>query len=333
MKAYKLLKALGQIDEDLICTEMPKQKRNRKAWLAAAACLCLIITAALVFIPSYGNTPTPDIPAVDSPAVLYNCFLGNKAYTEIGFAERKQYGLVPEDAIGLDEGNTYQITEADLGEPMGTVTKCYDASYIGCPVYHFSKFPDDSNICIILTPQGYRFYTFSHIELPQDAAKTSDSLLEAYGLPDGMVSMTVEDICTATFQTVDDPESRNEILQILSGKEDKTYAERERRFVQCWQQTYGNDKVRIDEETGQYQVQKDGTEWDYELLEQVEQFWRLDVQVIYVYDEDGYEYQMVYYPHLSVVNIVTWASGEYVLTQEETVRLNTLLGIAPQLPN
>lgn len=62
-------------------------------------------------------------------------------YFPISFDERRTYGLVDVDAIGLTKENTYKITEHDLGELMGIVNACGDEALVGCKVYHFAKYP------------------------------------------------------------------------------------------------------------------------------------------------------------------------------------------------
>lgn len=79
-------------------------------------------------------------------------------YDVISFEERKAYGLVPEDAIGLTEENTYEITTQDLGTVIGTVTDCAKAEWIGVTLYHFASYPDDDTIGILEYEGTYTFY-------------------------------------------------------------------------------------------------------------------------------------------------------------------------------
>lgn len=79
-------------------------------------------------------------------------------YDVISFEERKAYGLVPEDATGLTEENTYEITPQDLGTVIGTVTDCAKAEWIGATLYHFTVYPDDNTIGILEYEGTYTFY-------------------------------------------------------------------------------------------------------------------------------------------------------------------------------
>lgn len=79
-------------------------------------------------------------------------------YDVISFEERKAYGLVPEDATGLTEENTYEITPQDLGTVIGTVTDCAKAEWIGATLYHFASYPDDNTIGILEYEGTYTFY-------------------------------------------------------------------------------------------------------------------------------------------------------------------------------
>ena len=110
------------------------------------------------------NTDTPSEGAIDeaceypSEDVAYGIMVNDSIYYPISFEERKSFNLVPEDAIGLTPENTYEITEEDLGEMMGTVDSCDKEELIGATIYHFAKYPDDDNICILEYDGTYAFY-------------------------------------------------------------------------------------------------------------------------------------------------------------------------------
>lgn len=91
--------------------------------------------------------------------IAYGFILNDIEYFPISFEERKQFGLVPENDAGLTSENTYQITETDLGEFMGTIAVGSSEDLIGATVYHFAKFPQDDTICIVAYEGNYEFYT------------------------------------------------------------------------------------------------------------------------------------------------------------------------------
>lgn len=344
MKAYKLLKALGQIDEDLICTEVPKQKRNRKAWLAAAACLCLIITAALVFIPSYGNTPTPDIPAVDSPAAdlpaisLY-CYLNDRMdlpYEPMELHDRILYGLVPEGSMGTQETLSYRITEEELGEYMGTVTDAMEEALIGSEAYHFARYPESEAVCIIKAPDGYRFYVCREVEMPIQLENSAKALLHAYGLPDSLTSLELMDWDGDLLGRIDDPEVVRQIFVILADCPDIGREEYEMRYVRLWKDTYGTDEIYYDEynrtwrareleipATDPYRGEPDYL--DYDLLEKANDLFREGACWIRLETNTGMSRDIEFTPAICGFR---WDGGHYALSPEDTARLAELLTTA-----
>lgn len=104
--------------------------------------------------------PSDDMASIDTPTIdiAYGVTLNDRTYFPISFEERKQFGLLPEDATGLTPENTYAITDADLGAVMGTVSHSENTSAIGATAYHFAKYPDSDQICILEIDGTYEFY-------------------------------------------------------------------------------------------------------------------------------------------------------------------------------
>lgn len=108
-------------------------------------------------IPKKESSTAGNYDAKEDPA--YTLVIDDAYYYDvISFEERKAYGLVPEDAIGLTEENTYEITPQDLGTVIGTVTDCANAEWIGATLYHFASYPDDNTIGILEYEGTYTFY-------------------------------------------------------------------------------------------------------------------------------------------------------------------------------
>ena len=351
MNSEKILHAIGEIDDELIksAAQMPNKKHRRRILLGAlAACLCLAFVG--LAITRQPEQPPIDSPAADIPVEAVSCYLnGNDyaAYNTIAFDERKAYGLVPADAIGLGPENLYVITDADLGEPMGTVTKCQNEAYIGSPVYHFAAYPDDENICIIDTPAGYQFYTFSGSWPPDEVGQLSDAALEAYGLPASMEKMETLDQNSNQCMEIT-AEAAEEILRLLSGKTCLGgWDVVERRFADLWQQTYGNDVVYYDEEAKccifpKLSQENDPTEYSYEaedgsiivhqapppqndpvIYEQAQALWYWGEQQLAIEIGSKYPCYIRYFPSIRIFEL----GGYYELSPEEAQRLNVLLGI------
>lgn len=125
-----------------------------------------------------GEVPAEEAPAEDAPAeeegpaeetnptdnenavvdIAYGITVNDRIYFPISFEERKQFGLVPEDAVGLTPENTYQISDADLGEVIGVITDCEKEEYIGLKLYHFAEYPENDVIGILDNNGTYEFY-------------------------------------------------------------------------------------------------------------------------------------------------------------------------------
>lgn len=134
------------------------KKISWQKWAAMAACLCIVAVGALT-LPTLFDSNTPPTSPIQNE-LAYSFTMGNSEtqYDEISFAQRKHFGLVDENATGLTEENTYQITPDDLGTIMGTVGDCADEKMIGATVYHYAAFPDDTAICIVEYNGKYQFY-------------------------------------------------------------------------------------------------------------------------------------------------------------------------------
>lgn len=167
MKSNRILDAVGGINEEAVRDAKAYKKGKSRSWAkwgTVAACLCLVVAGIAVY--QIGLFQEPQDATIDNAAYGF-CLEGNPnaVYYPISFEERREYGLVPEDAEGLNKENTYQITEDDLSQPMGTVASCGDESLVGCEVYHFAQYPDKDSICIVDTPAGYEFYVCSWLNV------------------------------------------------------------------------------------------------------------------------------------------------------------------------
>lgn len=237
-------------------------------------------------------------------------------FSPIGFDERIRYGLVPEDAIGLTEENTYKITRADLGKRMGTATNCFDESINGSKVYHFKKYPEYDSICIVKTPRGYEFYTCDYLMLDIEIGDTSDAQLEAYNLPDSIVKM---EILGGDFQHIRDIEDAADIeaiFALLSGKINIGYEADERRYAEAWYDTYGNEDVYYSEEDGMCGYK------DASCREKAQELWGAGSCLIQITTDKGHKFYIDFTP---AIRIFIWGGGYYSLSPEETEALSALV--------
>ena len=177
----------------------------------AAAIIALVILGA--------KTETEEIPVINVGVAHRIMIEGfeDAAYFGIGFDERKEFGLIGEDEIGLTEENRYKITEADIGEFMGTVIEG-EGDIVGSKVYHFAKYPDSDKICIIETPEGFEFYTGS-IFKQLEAGESSDLIFETFGFPENLEKAEVQYAFDYTAFEITDEGEIEQIFEIFSGKE------------------------------------------------------------------------------------------------------------------
>ena len=172
MRGNEFLDKMELIDLAYVEAADAKPKGKKNIWVklgAMAACLCLVIGGfaayqAGIFKPLAGTEEND----TDTESAAYGFYLnGNHTvlYFPISFEERRQYELVPDDAVGLSKNNIYKITEADLGDLMGIVTDCGYEALNGCNVYHFAKYPAKDSICIVDTPSGYAIYVGSWLNV------------------------------------------------------------------------------------------------------------------------------------------------------------------------
>lgn len=102
-----------------------------------------------------GKTPESGSAALDT---AYSFSMnGTDYYLFSPDTQNQQYAL-PKEVMDLIGQGTYPITEADLGDVMGTVKDSKNQNLIGAAVYHFAKFPDSNTICIVEHQGIYEFY-------------------------------------------------------------------------------------------------------------------------------------------------------------------------------
>ena len=342
MKTEKLLDAMGGIDDALVADAVqPKKRQSRLKWAAAAACFCLI--AIGVWSAGRFESPAEDV-STDSVAYGFRLEgIENIVYYPISFEERGRYGLLPEGAVGLSPENTYRITEADLGEPMGTVAVSGDEALIGCSVYHFASFPDYDSICILDGPSGYAFYTAGWIDVPAEIGQSSDVTLAAYGLPGSCEQIELLAPDWQYLCTIGEAETRDAVLALLAGKPNIGREANERRFAQTWQDAYGNDDVFYDESQGHCVYREapstgepttytdsegntvtESPRSDTSVYDTAHALWTQGERLIQITTNRGFQFYIDYFP---AVGICAWGDRYYEMTPEDVAAMNELLQI------
>lgn len=326
MNAAQFSSALGKVNDKYIMEAVTHEckKKKRSGWLkwgALAACLCLAVAGFAVH--QFGTVDVPrdtvgeDDCAHDSAAYGF-CLNGNSTavYYPISFEERVRYELVPKGEVGLNESNTYQITEADLGDLMGTVTDCKDETMIGSRVYHFAKYPEHDSICIVDTSNGYEFYVCSWLDVSVEIGDVSDAVFAAYGLPDSLETMGLLSSDFQYLSGIDDEAAIKAIFELFSGKVNHGLEENERLFAQAWYDAYGNDDICYSEESGTCVAREPS------LFDKAHELWNEGERVIRITTDRGFDLMIDYFP---AVRVFTCGNSYYELSDSEVESLNELL--------
>lgn len=331
MKGSEFLDKMELIDPVYIeAADRQPQKRNRRwiKWSAVAACFCLVIALYLVH-QAIRNSEYDTL----TNSMHTFCIDNNAIYTVTDF-EWKHYC----DPNG-------QIKKIALGEQIGIITESSDPRLIGCKVYHFTEAPDSDLSCIVDTPYGYIFgkFTFFKCCLINEIGSSSDIFLSAYGLPDSLNIIGVRSNDKQHLFVMEDERSIEAFFEILSGKNNIGSIEYNQRLAQIWRQTYGNDDIVFDPETGSCGVRVTApteitTSSDssgntinqstsapgIEIYEKALALWKKDMRTITIITDNDLQLTIEYFP---ITRIFKGANGYYELSPEEADALNDLLQI------
>ncbi|MBQ8748075.1 MAG: hypothetical protein IJZ08_09465 [Clostridia bacterium] len=362
MKDKKLLRAIGDIDDRYI-EEADADAKPRRfplyrfAALAASVCVVIGCVIALLSRPSTvvpsvsGTEPmetSPDTAPETFPDIMdgryppYFFIINGDAsveYYALSIWEALRYELLIEGATTVSDETLLPITEADLGERMGTVT---GGSLHGCTVHHAARYPSLDSICIVDTPDGYLYYTASWLTLEDAIGQNSDAVLAAYGLPDFAAEAEVLSGEGEVLLALTEAETR-EILAILADKTNIGMAENNRLYANLWQDTYGNDDIYYDEESGTVREKNIPTErktYTYttedgvtvavevngntDVYELKSALFHTGQRQILIATDRGFYFTVTYTPSIRTCSV---GDGYYRLSEAESARMNTLLKI------
>ncbi|MBR4869507.1 MAG: hypothetical protein IKU12_01865 [Oscillospiraceae bacterium] len=321
MKNEDIFRAIGDAADAHIedtANAITQKRRSRLPYFAAAAaCLCLMAVGTMIPGRDSNSTTGEDI-AIEDAAYSITLSSSSATYFPISFEERRTYGLVDENAVGLTAENTYQITENDLGEPMGSVTESLDESLIGCAVYHFAAFPELESICIVERGGSYEFYTTTGPILVFITEGRSSATLDAYVLPQQAEKVTVQDGSWEELLTITDKNAIAALCGILADKEDMGLAAHEQRYADLWKEVMGNEDVYYKEGFGM--AYTNGRTPD-----DTSPIWHKDQRIVTIYAENGFSLEFIYNPAIATF---CWGDEYFPLTQEEVTAINEIIGIA-----
>lgn len=349
----KILDSVGRIDDDMIeeVDELRQQKKSNvwHKYAAIAAAVCIAVAAAIILLPGLIGQKGEDVPVTEETVEFTTLDIAagimleeneNMFFYPISFEERQRFGLLPEGAVGLEPENIYRITQADIGEYMGTVGFSPDASLVGKNVYHFASFPDSMAICILDKDGEYEFYCTDGISAFISEGEKSDVLFAMYNLPENCTKIDVADPAGNPLFTVADKETEERIFALLSGCESIGHEASERRFAQLWYDTYGNDNVYYSEEDEVCVYRDDGvrpevkeytdadgcviTEYVYpegyvDIYDIAHALWNEGERCLMIETQEGYRLTIDYFPS---INVFFSHDGQFDISEEAAAELN-----------
>lgn len=239
-------------------------------------------------------------------------------YSVISLAARKEYGLVPADAIGVTPETDIELTEADLGEPMGTVASCVDPSLIGCAVYHFARFPTLKSICVVDRPDGLALYTGNWV--PDTTGLSFSEVLDLWGLPDTLASLQLQTPMAEPLAEITDEATIAALLDTLRRADTGSEAESGRRIAQLWYDAYGNDNLCYDEASGRLLYRFGATH------EAAQALFAPGERMLRFTTADGFHIVVDYFPALRYFRS---GDGVYLLDEAAAAQLDQLLQALP----
>ncbi len=322
MTGKDIYQALGDIDPRMIekadnCSaDDPKNGLRRRMRYAggAAACLCLVIALA-IGLSSLLIPKTQDGGGSDQMAdIFYGFCLNGLQYYPIDVGDHARYEEVKALQVGATGENRYEITEAHLGEWLGTIPA--DENFGQGEVYRFAAYPDYDAIVIMHRDGEYKFYISDgdlYRYIRETGKSDSDALFSYHGMPDSITEMTTEVGGTPLSK-----ESVAEVITLLSGKQTVEYAVYAERAVALWKQTYGTDEVKLSGSGG----------LDYDMSDEEirERLWAMTTPVsLWIKTDRGFDMLLIhYYPQFGVFN---FSNQLYGLSESEMQTLDGLLGI------
>ena len=357
MRSEKLQDAIGEIDSVYIedahkehSAPKPAVRLNIARYVAAACMLLLVAGGVILFAKTADDhTSTTDSEEENTADIIEAqaaVSIGIDGYdriswSPIAFDERKFYGLVPPDSEGLTPENTYEITEADLGEPMGTVDSGGSVPFDGNMVYHFAARPDSLGICVVDTGKGYEFYCTEGLYV--EDVSVSDALLSAYGLPERCAYAEIQQPDGTPIFRLTARDDIEKLCALIANRSDIGHDAAERRFSDAWREAYGNDNVYYSEEEGCVLYKDDGvrpeertytaedgteiTEYTYpegykDLYDTASELWSDGERLIVLYNTEDLRLWIDYFPS---IHTIIAQDGYYDISGEDADRLAELL--------
>lgn len=346
MKGKDLLKLMSEADVSLIeesenAPQVEKKKISKMAWLlplAGVVAIVLLIGVGVLF--QNGKKQTSMSSEEKRHEDLGYCiYLDNIAGVEFHSADAEdkiRYGL-PSD------GSDIILSQSDIGEYIGTVSDDRGQELVGKKAYHYAKYPKYNSIIIVELEDSYALfcaYGYS-VDVP-----LGDSLKDAftkYGLPEKGVKIEVYDHNEELIRTITERSDIEQIVEILVSCNNIGYTEPNRRLVQAWNETYGNDYVYLDEKSGTIKyrdiiidqtIQESITNSSFGGVEtksegerlpvedMAHELWNKDSLELIIEVSEGYRIRLNYCP---LARKISAFNGAFDLTEEKMKKLDALV--------
>jgi len=186
MNPVYLQDAVGEIRDDLILDAMQpaaKKSHKKRVWIAAAACLCLVLTGVLAF----GRFPgllrrQPDSSPVSCGVILEG--QNDAHYLPFGYNDYIRFGILPEGTPHLSSEKLITlcaVTPSDLGARLGKVIGSADSALLGETAYRYQSGDSSGDLCVIAHDGNYEFFYRREVLRQENAAAAYDLLDRAFG--------------------------------------------------------------------------------------------------------------------------------------------------------
>ena len=372
MKADDILEAMENLDETMLShtedkilqnqtsntleknTTFPKRSvnpgnRRRTIWaVLGIAAAFLLLAAAVHFLPkNHGQQNTTTSPggaqmAAGSEWIILDVFPGVYYYPAGVDALSLYHFPYSTDGTG---GIRFEVTKDDLGEALGKVKDADDKQAVGLSVYQCSKTPGRKNFCVLDQNGSLKLYhAYGYISHLTDGG-TLEETFRTYGFPDSCKAMSIwEEREENILYQIEDKETQKKVFELLLSGVNIGLGEVNRRMVNLWKETYGNDQIQFDEAsqtirfypgTEAQTIIHNGTDSDdtgaweefnwpemNELEEAAYALWDKDSKNLLLENTDGFRLSMIIYPQ---VNCVSTLNGGLDVPEDKMAELIRLL--------
>ena len=186
MNPVLLQDAVGEIRDDLVLDAMQhaaKKSHKKRAWIAAAACFCLVLAGVLAF----GRFSGPLHRQPDSSHIICGVILDGQNdahYLPFGYNDYIRFGILPESTPHLSSEKLITlcaVTPSDLGTRLGKVIGSADTALLGETAYRYQSGDSSEDVCVVSHDGNYEFFYRQEVLRQENAVAAYDLLDQAFG--------------------------------------------------------------------------------------------------------------------------------------------------------